>query len=88
MRKRANPDRDNDLRQEYDLSKLSGGVRGKYYKAAKAGSNVVLIDADLMEIFRNPEAVNRALRILAEAARASTGTAPSGTATSTGRRSK
>jgi hypothetical protein len=27
-----------DLREEYDLSKLKGGVRGKYYRRATAGS--------------------------------------------------
>jgi len=30
-----------DLRAEYDLSRLKGGVRGKYYRRATAGINVV-----------------------------------------------
>jgi len=60
-----------ELRPEYDLSKLSSGVRGKYYRAAKAGTNVVLIDPDLATIFPTGEAVNRALRVLADAAQAS-----------------
>ncbi|HEX7358985.1 MAG TPA: hypothetical protein VF283_00700 [Bryobacteraceae bacterium] len=61
-----------DLRPEYDLSRLRGGVRGKYYRRAAAGSNLVLIDPDLAERFPDGEAVNRALRLLAEAAQAAT----------------
>jgi hypothetical protein len=37
-----------DLRAEYDLSQLKGGVRGKYYREASAGTNLVLIDARLI----------------------------------------
>ena len=33
-----------ELRPEYDLSKLKGGVRGKYYKQAVAGTNLVLME--------------------------------------------
>jgi len=61
-----------DLRKEYDLSRLKGGVRGKYYGRAAAGTNLVLIQPDLADVFPNSEAVNRALRILAEAAQAAT----------------
>ncbi len=58
----------NDLRPEYDLSKLKCGVRGKYYRRAAAGTNLVLIEPDLAILFPNAEAVNRALRVLADAA--------------------
>jgi len=34
---------DDDLRAEYDLSRLKGGVRGKYYRQATAGTNLVLV---------------------------------------------
>jgi hypothetical protein len=61
--------RGDDLREEYDLSQLKGRVRGKYYHQATAGTNLVLIEPDLMDVFPDGEAVNRALRILAEAAR-------------------
>jgi hypothetical protein len=63
-------DRGSDMREEYDLSQLKGGVRGKYYRQATAGTNLVLIEPDLMDVFPDAEAVNRAVRILAEAARA------------------
>jgi hypothetical protein len=60
------------LRREYDLSQLRGGVRGKYYRRATAGTNLVLIDPDLASLFPDSGSVNRALRVLAEAARAAT----------------
>ena len=62
-------DRD-EMRLEYDLSRLKGGVRGKYYERAKAGTNLVLIDPDLADAFPGQESVNRALRLLVTAARA------------------
>ena len=57
-----------DLRPEYDLSQLKGGVRGKYYRRATAGTNLVLIEPDLASVFPDADAVNRALRVLADAA--------------------
>jgi hypothetical protein len=61
-----------DLRPEYDLSRLKDGVRGKYYQRAAVGTNLVLIEPDLATFFPNAEAVNRALRVLAEAAKSAT----------------
>jgi hypothetical protein len=63
---------DDDLRAEYDLSHLKGGVRGKYYRQATAGTNLVLVEPDLAEVFPDTESVNRALRLLAETAEAAT----------------
>ena len=62
----------NDLRPEYDLSQLKGGVRGKYYRRAASGTNLVLIEPDLAILFPNAESVNRALRVLADAAKSAT----------------
>ena len=64
---------DDDLRPEYDLSKLTGGVRGKYYKRATAGTTLVLLEPDVAEAFPNGEAVNKALRALLRVARAHIG---------------
>ena len=55
---------------EYDLAKLKGGVRGKYYRQATAETNLVLIEPDLAEVFPDGDSVNRALRLLADAAAA------------------
>jgi hypothetical protein len=63
------------LRPEYDLSKLRGGVRGKYYRPALAGTNLVLIEPDLAHVFPDTESVNRALRLLADTAEAAVGPA-------------
>lgn len=36
---------------EYDLWKLKGGVRGKYYREATAGTNLILIEPELASVF-------------------------------------
>ncbi len=50
------------LRNEYPEDLIRSGVRGKYAKRYREGTNVVLIDPDLHELFPDSEAVNRALR--------------------------
>lgn len=62
MKKEARTKNDNELRPEYDLSQLKGVVRGKYYKQAMAGTNLVLIEPDLAKRFPDTASVNRALR--------------------------
>jgi hypothetical protein len=59
---------ENEMRPEYDIR---GGVRGKYYERYHAGTNVVLLERDLAEVFRDSESVNRALRLLVNVAQAS-----------------
>jgi hypothetical protein len=70
MKKESAAKRSDDLRPEYDLSQLQGGIRGKYYRRAAEGTNLVLIEPDLANLFPNSESVNRALRVLVEAAQA------------------
>ncbi len=70
MKKAAANRMNDDLRPEYDLSQLKGGVRGKYYMQAVAGTNLVLIEPELADVFPDSESVNRALRLLADAAKA------------------
>ena len=72
MKKELPAKPNDDLRPEYDLSRLKGGVRGKYYQRAAAGTNLVLIEPDLAALFPDSESVNRALRVLAEAAKSAT----------------
>ncbi len=50
------------LRDEYPKELIRSGVRGKYTKSYREGTNVVLIDPDLHKLFPDSEAVNRALR--------------------------
>jgi hypothetical protein len=68
MKKELVAKRGDDMRKEYDLSKLAGGLRGKYYRRATAGTNLVLIEPDLVNMFPDSEAVNRALRAFVEVA--------------------
>lgn len=68
MKKESAAKLDDDLRPEYDLSKLKGGVRGKYYRKAISGTNLMLIEPELAEVFPDSESVNRALRLLIDTA--------------------
>ena len=68
MRNQMTKRRGDDLRSEYDLATLKGGVRGKYYKQAIAGTNLVLLEPDVARAFPDSRAVNRALRMLQEIA--------------------
>jgi hypothetical protein len=71
MKKESAKRRNDELRPEYNLAELRGGVRGKYYQQAIAGTNLILIEPDLARVFRDSESVNRALRLLLETAEAS-----------------
>ena len=53
-----------ELRQEYDLSSLNGGVRGKYYERFQVGTNLVLLSPDVARHFPDEKSVNAALRSL------------------------
>ena len=65
MKKRMEQQEARDkLRREYDLSKLKGGVRGKYAARYKAGTNLVLLSPDVAKYFPEEQAVNAALREL------------------------
>ncbi len=59
MKKASNQSTD-EMRPEYDLR---GGVRGKYYQRYRQGTNIVLLEPDLAEVFHDSETVNRALRL-------------------------
>jgi len=61
MSRKNNSEPEDEMRDEYDFS---GGVRGKFYQEYMKGTNVVLLDADVAEVFRDSETVNQALRTL------------------------
>jgi hypothetical protein len=50
---------EDELRPEYDLGQLPGGVGGKYYRQAKSGTNLVLIEPDLAKEFHDEVFVNK-----------------------------
>jgi hypothetical protein len=74
MKKASTRKRNNDLRPEYDLTRLGPGVRGKYYGQAIAGTNLVLVEPELAQVFHDSESVNRALRLLLKTAEAAAAT--------------
>jgi hypothetical protein len=51
-----------ELRAEYDLGQLRGGVRGKYVERFQAGTNLALLAPEVRAAFPTDEAVNQALR--------------------------
>ncbi len=55
--------KDLELLEEYDFSK---GIQGKYAKRYAEGSNVVVIEPDIMKFFPDHDSVNQALRSLTE----------------------
>lgn len=61
MKKGRRPASDG-MKAEYDFKSMSGGVRGKYAKRLRAGSNLVLLEPDLAVAFPSDAAVNNALR--------------------------
>jgi len=69
MKKIPKKELDDDLRPEYDLSKLKGKVRGKYASRFKEGTNVVLLSPDVAKYFPDDQAVNAALRSLVDIAK-------------------
>ena len=52
------------MRPEYDFASMKGGVRGKYAKRYRAGTNLILLDRELAKAFPTEAAVNGALRTL------------------------
>jgi hypothetical protein len=57
---------DQKMRPEYPAELIKSGVRGTYARRYREGTNVVPIDPQLIKLFPNAEAVNRALRQYAQ----------------------
>lgn len=62
-----------ELRREYRREDLGKGVRGKYLKAYRAGTNLVLLRPDVAAAFPSEKAVNDALSSLIDVAEHSIG---------------
>ncbi|GMT50025.1 MAG: hypothetical protein IEMM0008_1564 [bacterium] len=56
-------DDEDQMLEEYDFSK---GLRGKYASRYAKGSNVVVLEPDVLDVFHNSEEVNNVLKALAE----------------------
>ncbi len=55
---------DYELRDEYDLSKMTIVAKGRYAPDRRVGKNVVLLAPDVAQAFPTDEAVNEALRLI------------------------
>jgi hypothetical protein len=55
---------DYDLREEYDLTQLPIVARGRFATVQRAGSNIRVLDPDVVQAFPTDEAVNAALRLV------------------------
>jgi hypothetical protein len=77
MKKTSRSSGGDDMRAEYDFSGVPG-VRGKYAERCKvqAGCYLVSVDLGLRRFFPDDEAVNTALRMVAEAAQRAAKSAP------------
>ena len=62
------PNDDYELQDEYDLSQLPIIPKGRYSPERRAGSNLILIEPDVAQAFPTDEAVNKALRLVLQAA--------------------
>ena len=76
--KKTKPDPVDDMRSEYDFASMKGGVRGKYVERVRDGTNIVLIEPEVVEAFPTEQAVNEALKGVLRTAQAvrSTGGLP------------
>jgi hypothetical protein len=62
--KKVESEEEDDLRPEYNFSRMKGGVRGKYVERYREGTNLVLLDPDVAAAFPDAKAVNDALRLV------------------------
>ncbi len=68
MKMESKHDLEDELCPEYDFSKMKGGVRGKYVDRYRAGTNLVLLEPDVAQVFPTSDSVNDALRLLMQIA--------------------
>jgi hypothetical protein len=57
---------DYDLRDEYDLAKMTIVPKGRFAPHRRAGKNVVVLEPDLARAFPDDKAVNEALRLVVQ----------------------
>jgi hypothetical protein len=60
---------DYELKDEYDLSKMTVLPKGRFDPKRRIGTNVIVLDPEIAKAFPNDEAVNEALRIILKAAK-------------------
>ncbi len=58
---------EDELRPEYEISELKGGVRGKYLQRYREETNLALLAPEVRAAFPTDESVNNALRTVMQA---------------------
>ena len=58
---------DYELREEYDLAKLTVMPKGRFDPKHRIGNNVIVLEPDVAKAFPDDQAVNAALRLLLKA---------------------
>ena len=63
MQKPTDPE-DDDLDEEYDLSRMTIIPKGRYAPHRRTGKNLIVLAPDVADAFPTDEAVNEALRLV------------------------
>ena len=58
---------DYELREEYDLSKMTILPKGRFDPKRRLGSNVVVLEPEIAKAFPDDKSVNEALRLILKA---------------------
>jgi len=58
---------DYELREEYNLSKMSVLPKGRFDPKRRIGSNVVVLEPEIAKAFPDDKSVNEALRLILKA---------------------
>ena len=70
MKKNSTPTQDDyELKDEYDLSKITVLPRGRFAPERRMGKNVAVLEPDIAQAFPNDDAVNEALRLVLKVAK-------------------
>ena len=66
-RKSVKKQDDYELREEYDLSKMTIIPKGRFDPKRRIGSNVVVLEPEIAKAFPDDKSVNEALRLILKA---------------------
>jgi len=58
---------DYELKDEYDLSKMTILPKGRFDPAHRIGNNIIVLEPDVAKAFPDDESVNNALRLILKA---------------------
>jgi 16S rRNA A1518/A1519 N6-dimethyltransferase RsmA/KsgA/DIM1 with predicted DNA glycosylase/AP lyase activity len=66
-KKPARKQADYELREEYDLAKITVLPKGRFDPKHRIGSNVVVLEPEIAKAFPDDKSVNEALRLILKA---------------------